>query len=157
MNNLLSVRRVAFLALAMGAATVTATFAQTTNTPSTTAPTDLAGDGWHHHHHGHVLTPTEWAQLKKAKEQALASNGTLQSEEASLKQQFQTLKSEGSSATQAQWQALHQQKETFHQNLRAAELAVDPALAPIFAKLQAAHKNWHHHDQSTTTTTTSST
>jgi len=155
MNNLLSVPRVAFLALAMGAATVTATFAQTTNTPSTTAPTDLAGGGWHHHHHGNILTPTEWAQLKKAKEQALASNGTLQSEETSLKQQFQTLKGEGSSATQAQWRALHQQKEAFHKDLRAAELLVDPTLAPIFTKLEAAHQRWHHHDQSSTTTPSS--
>jgi hypothetical protein len=82
--------------------------------------------------------------LKAAYTSALAGNGTLQAEQASLKQQFETLKGEGSSATQAQWQALHQQKETFHQNLKAAELLVDPSLAPIFAKLQAAHQGCHH-------------
>jgi len=30
-------------------------------------------------------------------------------------------------------------------NCAAAELNIDPTLAPIFAKLDAAHQNWHHH------------
>jgi hypothetical protein len=143
MKTILSFQRVAFLALALGTASVTATFAQTVNTGTTTptAPTCSAG-GWHHHHHDDsVLTATEKAQLKKAHEAALAANGTLQTEQTNLKQQFETLKGAGSSATQAQWQALHQQKEAFHKDLKAAELLIDPTLAPIFAKLEAAH---HH-------------
>jgi hypothetical protein len=142
MNTILSVPRVAFMALALGTATITAGFAQTTNTPSTNAPTCSMG-GWHHHHHESVLTAAEKAELKTAKTQALASNGTLQTQEAALKAQFATLKSEGDSATKADWQALHQQAETFHKNLKAAELLVDPNLAPVFAKLEAAHQNWH--------------
>jgi hypothetical protein len=141
MKTILSFQRIALLALALSTASVTATFAQTTNSATTTAPT-CSGGGWHHHHDS-ILTAAEKAQLKTAYAAALAGNGTLQSEQASLKQQFETLKSEGKGvATQAQWQALHQQARTFHQNLKAAELLIDPTLQPIFDKLEAAH---HHH------------
>jgi len=132
MKTILSIQRVALLALVLGTASATATFAQSTNTPSTTAPTCPAGGC--HHHHDSVLTADERAQLKKAKEAVFAANP-------SLKQQFETLKSQGKDgATKDQWQSLHQQ-------LRAAELNIDPTLAPIFAKLDAAHQNWHHHSE----------
>jgi len=124
MKTLLSVQRAALLALALGTASTTATFAQTTTTPSTTAPTCSAG-GWHHHGDS-VLSDAEQAELKTARETALANNP-------SLKQQFEALKG-NSSATKADWQALKTQ-------MHAAELAVDPNLGPIFAKLDAAH---HH-------------
>jgi len=125
MKTTLSIPRVALLALALGTASATATFAQSTNTPSTTAPTCSAGK---HHHEDSVLTEAEKAQLKTAREAALAANP-------SLKQQYETLKSEGKSpATKADRKALHAQ-------LRTAELSIDPSLAPIFAKLDAAHKN----------------
>jgi hypothetical protein len=145
MNTLLSAPRVALIALALGTAGVTATFAQTTNTSTSTPPATCTAGGWHHHHGESVLTAAERAQLKQAKEKALASNGTLQTEEANLKQQFQTLK--GSNATKAQWQAFHQQKEAYHKDLKAAELLADPTLAPIFQKLEAAHQG--HHQSST--------
>jgi len=145
MNTLLSAPRAALIALALGTAGVTASFAQTTTTATPTPPTYSPG-GWHYHHHREsVLTAAERAQLKKAKEQALAANGTLRTEQASLKQQFETLKS--SSATQAQWEAFHQQKETYRKDLKAAELLIDPTLAPIFTKLEAAHQR--HHPSST--------
>jgi multidrug resistance efflux pump len=121
MKTTLSIPRVALLALALATASVTATFAQTT-----TPPTCSAGG---HHHHDSVLTADEQAQLKTAHDAALAANP-------SLKQQFEALKG-NTSATKADWKALKAQ-------LRAAELAADPTLAPIFAKLEAAHKNWHH-------------
>ena len=145
MKTILSVHRAALLALALGTASATAAFAQTTNTPPTaTAPAD--SPGWfHHHHHDSVLTADEKTQLKKAHKAAFAANPSLQTEQASLKQQFETLKSEGKDgATKDQWKALHEQSRTFHQNLRAAELSIDPTLAPVFAKLDAARKNWHH-------------
>ena len=149
MNTLRSAPRVALLALALGTAGVTATFAQTTTTPTTTTTDTTPAattPGWHHHHHHgeSVLTAAEKAQLKKAKEQALASNGSLQAEHTSLKQQFETLKSQGASATPDQWKALHEQKKAFHAKLKAAELLADPTLAPIFQKLEAAHKGHHH-------------
>jgi hypothetical protein len=143
MKTISSVPRVAFLALALGTASITATFAQTTNAPSTTAPT-CSGGGWHHHHDS-VLTADEKAQLEKARTAVFAANPSLQTTQANLKQQFETLKSEGKgNVTKDQWQALRQQEQAFHQQLQAAELNIDPTLAPIFAKLQAAHQNWHH-------------
>ena len=123
MKTLLSVHRAALLALALGTAGVTASFADDSTT-STTPPT-CSGGCWHHHRHS-VLTSAEKAELKTARKTALADNP-------SLKQQFEALKG-NPNATKADWQALKAQ-------VRAAELAVDPNLAPIFAKLAAAH---HH-------------
>jgi hypothetical protein len=142
MKTSLSFGRVALAALALGAASITASFAQTVTTtpPTTTAPTCTAG-GWHHHHHMSFLTANEKAQLKKAKEAAIAGSGTLQSEQAALKQQFQTLKSQ-STTTPDQWKALHQQASDFHAKLRSAELLIDPSLSTVFAKIDA-HKHGH--------------
>jgi hypothetical protein len=149
MKTTLSIQRVALLALALGTAGVTATFADTAST--TTAPTCTAGC---HKHHASVLTTDEVAQLKAAHDAALAlpANSALQTEEANLKAQFETLKGEGKGvATKAQWHALREQARTFHENLKAAELAIDPTLAPIFAKLEAAHTHWHHSADSSAT------
>jgi ABC-type proline/glycine betaine transport system substrate-binding protein len=148
MNILLSAPRVAFMAMALGSLGITATLAQTTTaptttTPATSTPTCTAGN-WHHHHHNSVLSASEKAQLKAARHQALASNGTLKTQKESLKQQFEALKTQGDSATKEQWHALHQQARDYHQQLKAAELLIDPSLAPIFAKLEAAHKGAHH-------------
>jgi chromosome segregation ATPase len=139
--------------MALGTASITATFAQTsdTTTPPATTPACPAG-GWHHHRHGSILTADEVAQLKKAHDAAIAANGTLQTEQASLKSQFQALRAEGKSATPAEWQALHQQKEDFKAKLRSAELAIDPTLSPIFAKLDAARSHQHHHTDSAAST-----
>jgi len=123
MKTLLSVHRVALLALALGTASVTASFADDSTT-STTPPT-CSGGGCHRHHDS-VLTAAEKAELKAARETAFANNP-------SLKQQFEALKG-NSSATKADWQTLKAQ-------VRADELTVDGNLAPIFAKLAAAH---HH-------------
>ena len=151
MKNTFSLSRVALVALALGTTGVTASFAQTTTAPSTTPPSDTAG-GWHHHRgYGNVLSAAEKAELKKDRDAALAANGTLQSQRATLKQQFETLKSQGSSATKAQWQALHQQKYAYRQSLKSAILLIDPNAQAIFAKLEAAHKG-HHHDNGAATT-----
>jgi len=61
-----------------------------------------------------------------------------------LKQQFETLMANKATATSDQFKALHQQRKAFHQELRSAELKIDPNLAPIFAKIDAA-KHAHHH------------
>jgi|ERR1700722_10593357 hypothetical protein len=145
MKTILSIQRVALTALALGTASITATFAQTTNTPSTTTPACSAGS-WHHHQDS-VLTADEKAQLKKDRDAAFAANPSLQVTETNLKQQFETLKGEGKgNVTKDQWQALRQQKRTFQQQLQAAELSIDPTVAPIFAKLAAAHGHWNHSD-----------
>ena len=147
MKTILSIPRVAFLALALGTATATATFAQSTTTTSTTPPTCSAGGKYHHHGLASVLSADEIAQLKAAHEKALAGDSSLQTAQANLKSQFQALKAEGKdTATKTQWQALKAQAHAFHQQMRAAELKIDPTLAPVFSKLEAAHKNWHHSD-----------
>lgn len=148
MKTLLSAQRVGFLALALATASVTATFAQTTSTTTPAAPTCTAGGG---HHHGSVLTAAEKAQLKTARDEAFATDPSLKADEDTLKQQFESLKSAGDSATVDQKNALHAQARDFHQKLQAAELKLDPTLAPVFAKLQAAHKHGHHHDSSSAT------
>jgi hypothetical protein len=138
MKTMLSIQRVALAALVLGTASITATFAQTTATPT------CSGGGWHHHH-GSVLTADEKAQLKKDRDAAFAANPSLQTTEANLKQQFETLKGEGKgNVTKDQWQALRQQELAFHQQLQAAELSIDPTVAPIFAKLKAGHSHWNH-------------
>jgi len=141
MNSILSIRRVTLLGLALGTASVTASFAQTTTTPPAPTPPYPAGA---YHHHESVLTADERAQLDKARDAAMAADPSLKTDEDNMRQQFQTLKSQGTAATQDQWDALHAQGHDFHEKLRAAELKADPTLAPIFAKLDAAHKNWHH-------------
>jgi hypothetical protein len=145
MKTHLSFPRAALMALALGTVSATAALADTatTTTPSTSttnAPTGSMAGGWHHHHHwDHVLTATERAELKKDKQQALAANGTLQAQAATLKQQFEALKSQGSAATPAQWQALHAQRKAFETQLRSAIENVDPNAAALYAKIEAAH------------------
>jgi hypothetical protein len=141
MKTIVSIQRVALLALALGTASATATFAQTT--PTTTTPPTCSAKG--QRHHDPILTADEKAQVKKARDAALAADPSLQTERDSLKQQFETLKGQGKDgATKDQWQALREQRVAFEVKLHAAELAIDPTLAPIFAKVEAARKNWHH-------------
>jgi len=140
MKTILSVPRVALLALALGTASTTATFAQTSTTPATTASVCTAGEK---HHHDSVLTADEQAQLNKARDAALAANPTLKTEQDNLKQQFEALKAKGDSATSDEKKALHVQAHDLETKLHAAELNLDPTLAPIFAKIKAAHKEKH--------------
>jgi Spy/CpxP family protein refolding chaperone len=148
MNKLSSFSRAAFLAVALTTASTAAAFAQTTTPPSTTPPT-CSGGGWHHHHFGAFLTEAERAQLQKDRAAAFAANPSLQTQATSLKQQFETLK--GGTATPAQWQALHQQREAFITQLHAAETQIDPSVAPLLSKLGAAHGHWHHGAQGSVT------
>jgi hypothetical protein len=91
-----------------------------------------------------VLSHTERAELKKDKEAVFASTPSLQTTHDNLKQQFETLKSNKATTTAAQWQALHTQAVAYHQQLRSAELLIDPSASAIFAKIDAA-KAAHHH------------
>lgn len=142
MKTLLSLPRVAFWALALGTTSIAATYADTTPATApvtTTAPTCTG------HHHASVLTDAEKAQLKNAHHEAFTVDPTLKTDKESLKQAFSALKTQGSSADKDQWRALHTQKVAYHEKLRAAELKVDPTLASVFAKLDAApHHHGHH-------------
>ena len=79
----------------------------------------------------------------KAHQAAIAANPGLRTQQETLQQQFASVKTEGTSATPDQHQALHQQAHAFRKQLRSAELLIDPTLAPVFAKLDAAK---HHHN-----------
>jgi Spy/CpxP family protein refolding chaperone len=144
MKTILSAHRAAFLAAALATASVTATFADTTTTtsttPPTTAPVCTAGGK---HHHGPALTDAEKAQLKSVRDEAFAADPSLKSEHDSLKQQFAALKSSGT-ATPDQKKALHEQAHDFFTKLQAAEVKIDPTVAPILAKLDAGKHHWHH-------------
>jgi Spy/CpxP family protein refolding chaperone len=138
MKSYLTFPRAAFLAIALGATVTTAVFADD-STPATTPSTPPAG-GEGHHHGDRVLTPDERAQLMKAHDAALAANPDLKTEGDALKQEHQSL---GSDATEDQKKAFFTKMQAYHEKVKAAELAIDPTLAPIFAKLDAAHKDWH--------------
>jgi hypothetical protein len=143
MKNIQLLPRIAFLTLALGTASVTGAFAQTT--PTTPAPTTPAvpTDGGKHNPDA-VLTPDERAQLEKDKAAALAANPDLQTEADNLKAQHEALKSQGASAPADAKQALHAQAKEHMQKLEAAMLKIDPSVAPILAKLKAAHKEAKH-------------
>jgi phage gp16-like protein len=144
MKTTLSVPRVALLALALATASVTASFAQSTSSTTTTTTTPPTCSAGGKHHHDSVLTADEKAQLKAAKEAAFVADPSLKTEHDSLKSQFAALKAEGKGvATKDQWQALHQQKHAFEVKLHAAEVTAVPTVAPIIAKLEAAHHGHH--------------
>ncbi len=149
MNKQTSLKRAVFVALALGVAGATATFADTTSTTDTTTTTNTGtttpGGGWHHHrHHKSVLTAAERSELKADREKVLAANPTLKTQEETLHQQFKSLKSQNPPATQAQWQALKTQHEALHTQIRAAMVGVDSGASAIFAKIDAAHAAHHH-------------
>jgi len=138
MSNISSLQRIALLAFALGTTGITATFAQT---PSTTTPSTPPASGTTQPtpDHPSVLTADEKAQLQKARDQVLADNADLKTEGADLAKQHDALKAQGGSATDSDKQAFHTAMHDYHDKLRAAMLKVDPTLAPIFAKLDAAH------------------
>jgi Spy/CpxP family protein refolding chaperone len=147
MNTYSSLKRAVFVALALGAASATAAFADTasttdtTTTDTTTAPTG----GWHHHHHGAgVLTAAEKAELKADRDKVFAANPTLKTQHETLKEQFKALHSQGTTPTEAQVQALKTQKDALKAQMRTAIENVDSNAAPIFAKLDAARAAHHH-------------
>jgi hypothetical protein len=153
MNKHISLKRTAFTAVALGVLSATAAFAQTTTTDTTTTSTGTGGQpggGWHHHHHhfgAGVLSQTERAELKKDKDQVLAANPALKTQEETLHQQFKTLRSANPPATQAQWQSLKTQHEALRTQMRTAIESTDPGAAALFQKIDAAKGQQHHHSQ----------
>jgi len=85
-----------------------------------------------------VLTADEKTQLKKDRDAALVANPDLKTEADNLSQQREKLKNEGDSASKDDWQALKTQSKAHEVKMRAAMLQIDPTLAAIYAKLDAA-------------------
>jgi hypothetical protein len=150
MKNTQSFPRIVLMALALGTASVTGAFAQTTpatpTTPAPTTPTTPAtptGKGGKHNLDA-VLTPAEKAQYEKDMAAALAANPALQTEADSLKAQHKALKKQGDSASADDKQALKAQIKEHAQKVQVAMLKLDPSVAPILAKIKAAHKEAKH-------------
>jgi hypothetical protein len=150
MNKHISLKRAAFTAVALGVLSATAAFAQTAANDTTTTSTGTGGQpnggGWHHHHHhASVLSQTERAELKKDKDQALAANPALKTQEDSLHQQFKALRSANPPATKAQFEALKTQHEALKTQMRTAIESTDAGAAALFQKIDAAKGQHHHH------------
>jgi hypothetical protein len=146
MKNTQSLPRIAFLTLALGTASVTAAFAQTTptTTPTTPAPTTpVSAQGPGINRLGSVLTPAEKAQLEKDHNAVLAANPELKTEADNLKAQHEALKSQGASASADAKAALKAARKEHEEKMQIAMLKIDPSVAPILAKLKAAHKENH--------------
>jgi hypothetical protein len=124
--------RAALLALALAAGSPTA-FAQTTSTPppAPTTPAPAAAP---------VLTADEKAHLEKVRTEALAANPDLKTEGDNLKAQHKALKAQGTAASDDNKQALKALKKEHDEKMQTAMLKIDPTVAPILAKLKAAHK-----------------
>jgi hypothetical protein len=122
--------RAALCALILGTAGVSTSFAQTTPAP---APDNAKGG------HAAVLTDAEKAELDKARDQVLAANPDLKKESDAVAAQREKVKIAGASASKDDRKAAKQAGHDLEAKLRPAMLKVDPNLAPIFAKLDAAH------------------
>jgi Spy/CpxP family protein refolding chaperone len=109
-----SLSRIALLACALGSAGLTSVLADDTNTDSTPPS---SGE----HHHPSPLTDAEKAELKKDREQSM-----------------------GQDASDADKQALREKMHTLMDQINADIVQIDPAAAPLIAKMKAAH---HHHGE----------
>ncbi len=150
MKNIQSLTRLALLTLALGTASVTGAFAQTTSTTPTTAATMLPAPGTPdtskkgEKHLAKILTPAELAQYQKDQAAVLAANPDLKTEADNLKAQHEALKSQGASASADAKAALKAAHKDYEEKMQIAMLKLDPSVAPILAKLNAAHKEGKH-------------
>ena len=128
MKTILTLPRAVLGAVALCAAGATTALAQTSGGGGTGGGGGMRG----------VLTPAEMAQLQKAHDQAETNDPTLKTDEDALKQKRTDLKAQGASASADDKAALRQDMTDFNKKLHDAELAIDPTLAPIIAKIEAA-------------------
>ncbi len=144
MKTIQTLPRIAVLTLALGTASVTAAFAQTTPVTTPTPPTtSVIPQGPGVNNLSTVLTPAEKAQLEKDHAAVLAANPDLKTEADSLKAQHEALKSQGANASPDAKTALKAARKELEQKMQIAMLKIDPSVAPILAKLKAAHKEKH--------------
>ncbi len=148
----ISLPRIVLLGCVFGVACVTAATAQDTTNDTTTAPASDNNGGYHHHRDG-VLTADEWAELKKDREQVLASNPDLKSQGDDLRSQMKSMKD----ATPDDKQAFFAKWTAYHDQVDEAIVQIDPNAAPLIAKLKAAFQHRHHHDGGSDSSSDSST
>jgi hypothetical protein len=99
------------------------------------SPAPDSGPGGGHHHMDKVLTPDEQAELKKDTDAVFAANPDLKKEHDDLMAQRP-----GPDATADDKMAFHQKMHETMGKIRDAVEKIDPNAAPLFAKLEAAHK-----------------
>lgn len=131
-ESLINMKRI-LLVLTLGAALATPSFAQ--STPSTNAPPP----GGHHDHDMAGLTDAEKQELKAAHDAAITADPTLGTDGKALMDQMKAAHESG----QPPSDDLKAQMHAFREKMNAAMIKADPNVAPIIAKLEAAHK---HHD-----------
>lgn len=101
------------------------------------APSGPPPEGGPGGHHGmKFLTADEKAELKKAHDAAVAANPDLAKQEADLHQKMEAARDSDSPPDQS----LMDDGKKLHEEMDAAMIKADPAVAPILAKIKA-----HHH------------
>lgn len=86
------------------------------------------------------LSSDERSELMRARKTILANNPDLKAEQEDLRKQAQALKSGDGSANPDDKKALMQNFLAHEKKMKAAMLQVDPNLAPVFDKIDAAMK-----------------
>jgi hypothetical protein len=138
----ISLRQIMLLGCVLGAACVIDASAQDTTNDTTTSSSDSGNHWGFHHHHDSVLTPDEWAELKKDREQVLSANPDLKSQGEDLRNQRKSIKD----ATPDDKQAFFSKWRDYQDQVDAAIIQIDANAAPLIAKLKAAFQQRHHHD-----------
>jgi hypothetical protein len=119
-----------FLLLSLGAILLSPSLTKAQDDSSTPPPPPGGGPGGHHGMG--FLTPAEKAELEKARAAAFAADPSLKTEQDALQASHQP----GTPPSDADKEKF----KAFQDKLDAAEIAADPAVAPIIAKIKA-----HHH------------
>jgi Spy/CpxP family protein refolding chaperone len=120
--------------LTLGAALALPAFAQSTD--STNAPPPGEGGPGGHHDHMKFLTDAEKAELHKAHDAAIAADPGLATEEKAQWDDMKASHEAGTPPTDEQKEKMH----ALHDEIDAAMIKADPAVAPIIEKIKA-----HHH------------
>ena len=137
MQNIPLLPRIILLALALGMASASGAFAQTTAaTPTATTPATAVPDKKGKHNAEASLTPAESTQLEKDRNAVLAANPDLKAEADALKDQKKAAKGQGPDAKAA----YKQEAKAHEQKVEVAMLKLDPGIAPVLAKLKGAKK-----------------
>jgi hypothetical protein len=88
-----------------------------------------------------ILDNDQMVQLQKARAQVLAANPELKVEEVKLKAMHDSAANQSPTSAPAQRNAAFTEWKAYQKKMRAAMLKIDSTLAPIFAKLDSAHKH----------------
>jgi len=106
---------------------------------STNAPPSGPPPGGHHDRDLSILTDAERQELKKAHDEAAQADPTLEAQGKDIMDKMKAAHEAGEKPSADLMAQMH----AFREKMEAAMIKADPNVAPILAKLKAAHK---HHD-----------